>query len=77
MGETKISLLVLATGPNHFDFLVSSMFGNFGRISFDIQMSQVVDFQLNIKDIEYLFLERLKSQFYKFFVKVLVGSHLL
>lgn len=73
-GEVRIPLLQLATGPNHFDYLVTSMFGNFGRISFDVQMSQVVDFKLNVKNIEYLFLERLKSQFYSFFVKVLVAG---
>ena len=77
MGETKISLLTLATGPSHFDFLVSSMFGRFGRISFNIQMSQIVDFKLNVKNIEFFFMERLKSQFYNFHIKVLVSDFLL
>lgn len=76
MGETRIPLLTLATGPAHFDFLISSIFGTFGRISFDIQMSQIVDFELNIQDIEFFFLERLKSQFYNFYVKVLVSDSL-
>ena len=72
VGETKIPLLSLATGPKHFDFLISSMFGNFGRISFNVQMSQVVSFKLNVQNIEFFFLERLKSQFYNFFIKILV-----
>jgi hypothetical protein len=67
--------LTLATGPAHFDFLISSTFGTFGRISFDVQMSQIVDFELNVQDIEFFFMERLKSQFYKFFVKVLVNKN--
>ena len=36
-------------------------------------MSQVVDFKLNVKEIEFFFLERLKNQFYNFNVKVLVS----
>jgi hypothetical protein len=74
LGEIRIPLIDIATGPLHFDYNVASFSGFAGRLMFDVRMSQQIKFVLKAKHLICVMKESLNSLDYFYNFKLLVCS---